>query len=295
MNKRLNITKEELNNLYVDLNKTTYEIASIYGCGRKVISNLLKQYGIEIKRYKRNYSFYYEQSLNDTQKQMLLGSLIGDGCIAKHHEGINSCRFIEQHSISQLGYLEWKKEILNNFISTDIRFIDNSQNKSYGNGISCSLNTVLHKEFVPFYNMFYKNGKKEIPFFELTPLSLAVWYYDDGSISRISQKGNYYSAKLHTEGYDLNSINTLRDMLKQLGINSGLANVKSKYNVITLGHKDTNKLMNIISTVQIPCMSYKIQFSDNPVETQNSNSGVSDLKCSDAKTHSSLLHSEMMV
>ena len=41
--------------------------------------------------------------------------------------------------------------------------------------------------------------------------------------------------------------------------------------------------------------TYAIKFSDNPVETQNDNSGVSNLKCLDANTHGSLFHSEMMV
>jgi predicted DNA-binding protein YlxM (UPF0122 family) len=296
MSKKIEISANTLWHLYVDLDKTTYEIARMYNCHRQSISRLLKKYGIAVKRHKRAYSFYYEQKLNDEQKQLILGSLLGDGCIAKHHKGINSCRFVEQHSISQLEYLEWKKEILQNFVSNEIRIVDNSKNKSYGNGLSCNFSTVLHKEFADFYNQFYDNRIKRIPYFQLTPLSLAVWYFDDGSIARINQKGDFYSVQMHTEGYDDNSIKNLRQMLKrQFDIDTRLTATKGKYKVITMGHVDSNKLMRIISPFVVPCMSYKIKFSDNPVETQALQPGVSKLKCFDANTHSSLSHSEMMV
>lgn len=293
MSKKLEIDKEILKYLYVDLDKTTYEIAKMYKCHRKSISRMLKKYGIKIKRHKRKYSFYYEQILNGIQKDLILGSILGDGCIYKHHEGINSCKFIEQHSIKQFEYLKWKKEILENFISSEIKIIDNSKNNSYGNSLACKMETVLHAEFTPFYEMFYTN-KKQIPYFKLSPLSLAVWYFDDGSISKINQKGDYYAARFHTESYDDKSIDNLRKMLNDFDINSGIVNAKG-YKIISLGHRDTNKLMNIVKDYEISCMAYKIKFSDNPVETQQNNAGVFDLKCSNAKTHGSLTHSEMMV
>jgi len=290
MSKKTRIIKEELTKLYVEQDKTTYEIASIYSCDRRTISRYLKQYGITIKRHKRAYSFYYEQKLNDIQKDLILGSLIGDGCISKHHDGVNSCRFLEQHSIRQLEYLKWKKEILNNFVSSDIKIIDNSKNNSYGNELSCNFITVLHKEFVKFYEMFYKNKVKRIPYFQLSPISLAVWYFDDGSISKLGQKGNYYSARFHTESYDDESIANLQKMLKDMDISSNTINVKKKYKIISLPHIETNKLMNIIAQYanSIPCMAYKIKFSDNPVETQAFMSGVPILKCFGANTHDSL-------
>lgn len=295
MSKKIEITKKALVKLYVDEDKTTYEIADIFKCHRSVISRRLKRYRISIKRHKRAYSFYYEQNLNSIQKNLIVGSLIGDGCVSKHHEGINSCRFVEQHSIKQLQYLEWKKNILQNFVSNDIRIVHNSTNKSYGNKLGCIFETVLHKDFAPFYEMFYDNKIKKIPLLQLSPLGLAVWYFDDGSVSKINQRGNFYSVQLHTEGLDDQSIENLRTILEQqFSINSGITQTRG-YKLISLGHRDTNKLMEIVKPYVIPCMAYKIQFSDNPVETQNDNSGVFELKCSNANTHDSLTHSEMMV
>jgi len=295
MSKKIEITKDELVKLYVEQDKTTYDIATLYGCGRKIISNFLKKYRIEIKRHKRKYSFYYEQKLNQEQKELITGSLLGDGCVCKHHDGINECRFIESHSIAQLDYLLWKKSILENFISNNIRFIDNSKNKSYGNGITCVFETVLHKDFSYFYKMFYSEGQKHVPAnIKLSPLSLSIWFFDDGSVSK---NGKYsYFATFHTESFDKKDIAILRKSLKRdFNIDSFIINVKNKYRVIRMNNKNYHKLCDIIKEYNIPCMDYKIKFSNNPVETCSILSRVSELECFDANTLSSSSHKKMMV
>ncbi len=288
MRKRLDIKKDEIIRYYVDKDMTTYEIAKLLGCHRCSVSRLLKRCGVNIKRHKRAYSFYYEQKLNPEQKELLIGSLIGDGCVSKHHNGINSCRFIETHSIAQLDYLMWKKDILQNFVSSNIQFIDNSKNKSYSNGISACFYTVLHKEFVYFYELFYKDGKKQIPDnIKLSPLSLAVWFFDDGSVSKNGK--NSWFATFHVEGFSEHDIDVLRKMLKStFGIDSFIVKVKNgKYNIIRLNNKEYKKLCEIISPFGMNCMNYKIKFFDNPVETYPILGGVPVLKCSGANTHSS--------
>src|SRR3990167_8970511 len=166
LSKKLNIDIETLKHLYTDMDKTTYEMADILHCDRGVITRRLKKHGIPIKRHKRVYSFYYEQTLNEMQKELILGSLIGDGHICKHHEGPNSCRFMETHSIKQLEYMKWKKKILENFVSNDITI--KRVDKSYSKGLFCVFQTVLHKDLKIFRDMFYdNNGIKHIPYFRL--------------------------------------------------------------------------------------------------------------------------------
>jgi len=295
MGKRIEIEKKDLKKLYVDQNKTTYDIAAIYGCTRKTISRLLKQYGIEIKRYKRKYAFYYEQNLNKKQIDLIIGSLLGDGCVAKHHTGINGCRFIESHSIKQLEYLTWKKDILENFVSNKIRFIDNSKNKSYGNGISCVFETVLHKDFDQFYNAFYKNKIKKVPSnIQLSPLSLFVWFCDDGSVFK--NGSNSFVASFHTESFDKESIEILRNILKnKFSIKTFVVNAKNKYSIIRMNNANYIKFCDVVKEYTVPCMNYKIKFSDSPVETCSVKNGVSVLKCSGANTPDASSHKKMMV
>jgi intein-encoded DNA endonuclease-like protein len=109
MSKKLNINTSEVISLYKEMNRTLRQIASIYGCDKSVIGRILKRNGIEIKRHKREYSYYYEQSLDAQQKDLIFGSLLGDGGVYRHHEGKNGCRFSETHSIDQIEYLQWKE------------------------------------------------------------------------------------------------------------------------------------------------------------------------------------------
>ena len=265
MRHTISIDKTDLQHLYVDLDKTTYEIAEMFHCQRRTISRKLKKFSIPIRRHKRKYSSYYEQKLNNKQKELIYGSLLGDGHVAKHHEGVNSCRFVEKHSIKQHEYLLEKVNILRNFISSEVRIIDNSKNKSFSNGLSCEFQTVLHKEFIPFREMFYCYGYKKIPYFELKPFSLAIWYFDDGSIDT-SRKNQKFVATFHTEDFDHESIEVCQQMLSDFfGIDSFVVCYKKKYNLIRLNSQSTKKLLDIVRTYPMPSMGYKL--ANNPVET----------------------------
>ena len=48
--------------------------------------------------------------MNNEVKQVLFGSLMGDGCLPKESKGVN-IRFSEKHSFKQKDYLLWKKNI----------------------------------------------------------------------------------------------------------------------------------------------------------------------------------------
>ena len=260
INRIEDISLKKLKKLYIEEDKTTYEIADIFGCERRTISKRLKKYGIDIKRHKRKYSFYYKQKLNKKQDELIVGSILGDACICRHHEGINSCRFLENHSIKQLEYLKWKKNILNNFVSQDIYIYDNSKNNSYGDGLGCSLTTVLHKEFIKYREKFYKEDKKKIPEdFELSTLSLFTWFCDDGSVHKNGRLS--YIGAFHTEGYSKEEVEILRNKLFEIfDIDTFVIKSRKKYFVIRLNGKNYKKLCGIIKKYIIPSMSYKIKF-----------------------------------
>lgn len=289
MSKRLEIDTSKVIELYQERNYTTRQIADLYNCDKNVISRILKRNCIEIKRYKRDYAFFYEQNLSPIQKELIYGSMLGDGGVYKHHDGVNSCRYTETHAISQLEYLKWKKDILCNFVSNDIKILDNTYSKTYGTKPTCVLQSVLHKDFVDIRNFFYPTGIKVIPYFVLTPLSLAAWFFDDGSVSANGR--NSYFASLHTEGFDRESIEVARGMLRDcFGLQTYLINVTQSMNVIRFNHVNYMKVCEIIRPYTQPCMAYKNKLFDNPVETCSKKNGASDLKCSDANMSSSLTH-----
>lgn len=113
-------------------------------------------------------------SLSEVQKSVLMGALMGDGCIIPTASGKNYRLQVEQ-SNKQKEYLFWKYEVFKEFVITSPKYIAPSD--------SWRFRTISHKEFIWLRNVFYRNGKKILPKsldFLLNSLVLAVWFMDDG-------------------------------------------------------------------------------------------------------------------
>lgn len=116
--------------------------------------------------------------LTNTQTSIIIGSLLGDGCIShpiiyKPTGNIKSqSYFIKPQATRSREYLEWHFEQLKPFSSSLYDGLKRSAFRTSSNSIF----TELRKKWYP-------NGKKIVPKdLELNPLSLAIWYIDDGCI-----------------------------------------------------------------------------------------------------------------
>src|SRR4029453_17727035 len=106
-------------------------------------------------------------------------------------------------------------------------------------------------ELTPFFRLFYGVGGKRIPELELSELSLAVWFMDDGSHSR-------NAVYLNTQQYDEMSQRTaLRLLHDQWGIKGALNRDKSYYRV-RLSGEGTRKLPALIEPYLLPELRYKL-------------------------------------
>lgn len=121
--------------------------------------------------------------------------------------------------------------------------------------------------FRPWRKVMYKNGRKIIPVSVLdlmSPLSLAVWYMDDGC------KKNNYSIIISTDGFSAVSLKKLRTMLQQRWfINTRIATKTTagkKYKRLTISSYDLVRFFELIRPYIIPSMKYKIS---DPVTTQS--------------------------
>lgn len=116
--------------------------------------------------------------IEDCTKYVIYGSLLGDGSITKS-KNMTNYRFSIAHSEKNYDYIEWKKSIIN--IPSSI-WADKKRNLVQLQTRSCIELTELR-------NHFYKDGKKIFPCNVnlddvLSPLSLAIWYMDDGCYSK---------------------------------------------------------------------------------------------------------------
>ncbi len=192
-------------------------------------------------------------SLTKLQRSVIIGTLLGDGYLRIVPGRAHA--FLEiNHSINQKEYVDWKYKMLKSVCKSGP-----IQRKGNGKRIAYRFTTRQSEELTSLHHTFYQNGKKVIPeILEIDPISLAVWFMDDGSRCRESD------VYLNTQQFDVEDQKKLILFLQKWGIESAL-NKDKIYWRIRIKKSSINIFFNIISPHVIPSMNYKIGY--NPVET----------------------------
>lgn len=127
------------------------------------------------------------------EKSLLLGMVLGDGYLQP--TGKNNARLRLEHGYGQRSYLEWKVKGLPGLFSGKpavLKRLHPLSKKIYSYVRHQSHSTpILGK----IRREFYPEGKKIIPsgiINKLDPLSLAIWYMDDGYYYRRDRCGYLY-------------------------------------------------------------------------------------------------------
>lgn len=193
-------------------------------------------------------------SLSDRQKEILIGTILGDGHLEKLYTPELSRLKIE-HSYRQKEYVDWFYEEFKDWIRTKpkqkIKKVFGKIHKNYG---FC---TYGHRLLGNFQKNFYTEKKKVIPddlLENITPLSLAVLYMDDGSIKSNKHKGVF----LNTQSFNEKDVKILQSILE---IKFGIASSTRKDETgeqIYLGGESGAKFIKIIEPFVISSMRYKI-------------------------------------
>ncbi|QVQ54759.1 intein-containing recombinase RecA [Spiractinospora alimapuensis] len=115
-----------------------------------------------------------QHQLNDQQRQVVLGAVMGDGSLSPNTRGRTGVRFRMGHGGQQADYLDWKVSLLGNI----------------GHSRTTSDKGAVFADFTPLPELhelrevvYFGDGKKHLTWEylkSLTPLALAVWYMDDG-------------------------------------------------------------------------------------------------------------------
>lgn len=125
--------------------------------------------------------------LNETQKALIIGSILGDGTLRIPGRN-NEANFTADHGEQQKGYVFWKYKMMKEWVLTSPRQYVRSYHKDRTRKtISWRFSTIAHPELTKLYRIFYPNGKKILPDsikdLLIHPLSLAIWAMDDGTKS----------------------------------------------------------------------------------------------------------------
>lgn len=125
----------------------------------------------------------------EEQKQVLNGSLLGDGCLYLNKGSINANFVYTSKSLQHVkfvgGYFKayWSGEGIK-YVSV----FDNRTNKEYSR---YTVKTYTNISFTDEYNRWYQDGTKRLPKdLILTPLICLIWYIGDGCICH--QKNTEY-------------------------------------------------------------------------------------------------------
>lgn len=197
------------------------------------------------------------------QKAIVIGMILGDAYLQK--TGKQNARLRLEHSFSQKEYLEWKINHLQNYFQSKIQILDRYNvhwKKTYRYvRIQSTASPIFGELQRLFYREFQKIIPKAITTLLKSPLSLAIWFMDDG----------YYYPRdkmsyLYISNFDKESIKYLLSTLKDNFNLLPILKHKKKGLVLIFNVKETGKLMELIKKFITPKMHYKIPL--DPVSTE---------------------------
>jgi hypothetical protein len=181
-------------------------------------------------------------SLSGVQRSIVIGTLLGDGtmrCRANALLEIN-------HSIKQRSYVDWKYRNLADLVGTPPK-----ERPGNGGRVAYRFVTRSLSQLTPFFRLFYQGGRKQIPFVELSPLTMAVWLMDDGCKSR-------RAVYLNTQQFDGVSQLRMIEMLRQQWSIEATLNRDKEFFRIRLRVESTRRFTKIVEPFVLPEFRYKL-------------------------------------
>ena len=164
-------------------------------CGRGFATK--KSLGLHRSWHRRN-AWRHDVDLTEMQRQILLGGLMGDMSIGYHARCVSPIVQVG-NCIQQAEYVGWKYSILESVATSPPK----TREYATGFGNRCSMvgfSTKALPCLQQIYDIVKRNGITTLTDEWLSevadPLSLAVWYLDDGSITKIKDR-NYQKVYGH--------------------------------------------------------------------------------------------------
>lgn len=195
----------------------------------------------------------YNLEIKNDLRQLLIGSLLGDGCFCSVGNTKNKCLSIA-HSEKQKEYIEFKWKILRkyNLVSSMGEYRYN--NKRYSHElVEYKFKTKLHPIFTNIRDKYYDGTGHKRVFYEfvkdIDAFGLAIWYMDDGYVTKNSC---IFSTCSFTLEEQLLLANIL---LNKFNLHF---NVGKNDNSMYLQAKDYPKFVNLVKDFIIPSMQYKL-------------------------------------
>jgi ubiquinol-cytochrome c reductase cytochrome b subunit len=195
--------------------------------------------------------------LSDEQKEILVGTLLGDASIERSKPTHNGRLQFLQTFPAHAEYLTVLYVQFINLAKSAPKVVIRKADKRTGKVYSqIQWKSPTYTCFNMYHDMFYVNGKKVVPanIAELlTPRALAYWIMDDGG------KDSYGATLLHTRSFTLAEVQLLQTaLMDNFSLRTRLIEKSAGQWVIVIPIKQVRSLKDIVSIYMCRSMLYKI-------------------------------------
>jgi len=192
--------------------------------------------------------------LTQNQRDILVGLLLGDGCLEVLPKG-DSARLKLEYSSKQKAYIDWLQGVFRQWIiGGPKRKITHAFGQAYEKYWCTTLSSPILKAF---FDLFYRNHRKIVPQAIgelLTPIGLAVWFMDDGSTKSKESNGRI----LCTHAFSQSEVSLLCDVLKiKFYLHATPRRQKDGTEIYISGHS-LAQLRILIEPYMVSSMRYKL-------------------------------------
>lgn len=248
--------KDEVINKYSQGN-TTVQISESLNIPTYAIRRLL--YGNNIKLgHKTPFKSKNQILISSQLIEIINGSLLGDGFLSRYitnsdRKNCNS-KLMINYSTVNMEYANYIFSLLNLECKTyKYCFNRNLENKKIKDNGIVTINTCQNQSFNSFRDIWYPFGIKMVPSnIVLTPLTLAVWFQDDGYKHK---SGSYY---LCTDNFSFADLKILQKaLLRDFNVKSSVHwnGIKQR---IYIKKESSETFKNITQSFICPFMKYKL-------------------------------------
>jgi hypothetical protein len=186
--------------------------------------------------------------LSQGQRAVLTGTLLGDGCLAKHG---HYHRLFVKHKLKQESLALFKYETFRDFITMSPNRFDQ---RLKGRRYPCvQFVTRTNPVFTEWHSRFYRD-RKIVPSdiaHDLSPLALAVWLMDDGA-------ADYAGVTFQTHSFSREEVDRLATVLRtRFHLSTGIRANRGGW-IIYIYAASVPQLSEIVQPHLLEDFSYKL-------------------------------------
>lgn len=194
--------------------------------------------------------------LSDRQREIVVGLLLGDGHL-ESQDGGRTYRLKIEHGIAQRAYVDWLDDMFRDWVRTPPQrrsIVLQATGKRYE---KYWFNTLSVAPFRFYAQQFYRDGRKVVPKLIhrwLTPLALAIWYMDDGSV----KSSAHATVLFNTHAFErMDLVRLQRAFDRRYGIATTLRRQREGMQIYLLS-KTIETFRQMIVPFILPSMQYKL-------------------------------------